>query len=67
MQCWSFNPQDRPQFQRLVLKLSHILERESGYLDLSTSFCWKNHSEEPLSVSLPVIDEVKEEKHEDSV
>ena len=67
MQCWKFNPQDRPQFQSLVLKLSHILERESGYLDLSTSFCWKNDSEEPLSVSLPVIDEMKEEKHEDSV
>ena len=69
MQCWRFNPQDRPQFKTLVLKLSHILERESGYLDLSTSFCWKNDSEEPLSVSLPVIDEVKEEKQngEDSV
>ena len=67
MQCWSFNPQDRPQFQSLVLKLSDILERESGYLVLSTSFCWKNDSEEPLSASLPVIDEVKEEKHEDSV
>ena len=67
MQCWSFNSQDRPKFQSLVLKLSDMLERESGYLDLSTSFCWKNDSEKPLSVSLPVIDEVKGEKHEDSV
>ena len=67
MQCWSFNPQDRPKFQSLVLKLSDMLERESGYLDLSTSFCWKNDSEVPFSVPLPVIDEVKEEKHEDSV
>ena len=58
MQCWCFNPQDRPQFQSLVLKLSHILETESGYLDLSSSLRWKNDSEQTSPT--PLIDEVKD-------
>ena len=51
MQCWNFNPKDRPQFQSLVLKLSHLLEQVSGYLDLSSSFCCKDDPEQPLPTS----------------
>ena len=59
MQCWSFDPTNRPHFQSLVPKLSHVLEKESGYLELSSSFslCWKNDCEGPPSSPLPVIDE----------
>ena len=57
MQCWSCNPQDRPQFKSLVPKLSHVLETEAGYLELSSSsFCWKDYPEKPLPDTLPVTD-----------
>ena len=57
MQCWKFNPQDRPQFKNLVLTLNHILERESGYLDLSSSFCWRDDPEQTLPATLQVADD----------
>ena len=64
MQCWSLDPTDRPHFQGLVPKLSHVLETEFGYLELSNlfSFCWKNDPEGLLSTPLPVtVDEGKED------
>ena len=64
MQCWSLNPIDRPHFHGLVPKLSHVLETESGYLELSSpfSFCLKNDPEGPPSPPLPVtVDEEKED------
>ena len=65
MQCWSFNLRDRPIFQSLVLKLSHILKRESSYLDLSSSLHWKNDSEQISST--PLIDEVKNKDVETNI
>ena len=67
MQCWSLDPTDRPHFQGLVPKLSHVLETESGYLELSSSFsfCWKNDPEGPPSPPLPVtVDEGKQDVKE---
>ena len=67
MQCWSLDPTDRPHFQGLVPKLSHVLETESGYLELSSpfSFCWKSDPEGPPSPPLPVtVDEGKEDVQE---
>ena len=71
MQCWSLDPTDRPRFHGLVPKLSHVLETESGYLELfsSLSFCWKNDPEGPPSSPLPLtgdegkgdVDEGKED------
>ena len=49
MQCWCLDPSERPMFQSLVCRLSGLLERESGYLDLSQSLCWKSGPEIPLS------------------
>ena len=57
--CWCMDPQERPKFQSLVMSLSRQLERESGYLDLSSSLCWKDTSDLPQSNEshLPVFDE----------
>ena len=53
------DPQERPKFQSLVMSLSRLLERESGYLDLSSSLCWKDTSDLPQSAEspLPAIDD----------
>ena len=59
--CWSLESRGRPHFKDLVVRFSSLLERESGYLELSQSLCWKeNTSDLPLSsppTSLPVIEE----------
>ena len=59
--CWSLESRARPHFKDLVVRFSSHLERESGYLELSQSLCWKeNTSHLPLSsppTSLPVIEE----------
>ena len=53
MQCWLLEPKDRPQFKDLVGRFSGVLERESGYLELSQSLCWKeSRSDLPLSPPL---------------
>ena len=70
MQCWSLDPIETPHFQGLVPKLSHVLETESGYLELSSSFsfCWKNDPEGPPSPPLPVtVDEGKEDMQENDL
>ena len=53
------DPQERPKFQSLVMSLSRLLESESGYLDLSSSLCWKDTSDLTQSTEspLPAIDE----------
>ena len=62
------DPQERPKFQSLVMSLSRLLERESGYLDLSSSLCWKDTSDLPQSTEsplpLPAIDEERDEDDE---
>ena len=64
--CWCMDPQERPKFQSLVMSLSRLLERESGYLDLSSSLCWKDTSDLPQSTEspLPAIDEERDEDDE---
>ena len=64
--CWCMDPQERPKFQSLVMSLSRLLERESGYLDLSSSLCWKDTSDLPQSTEspLPAIDEETDEYDE---
>ena len=41
------------------MSLSRLLERESGYLDLSSSLCWRDTPDLPQSneSQLPTIDE----------
>ena len=34
LQCWEFEPKNRPTFQDLVNSLSHSLEAMAGYLDV---------------------------------
>ena len=67
--CWSLESHGRPQFMDLVVRFSSLLERESGYLELSQSLCWKeNISDLPLSsppTSLPVIEEQESAAVED--
>ena len=48
------------------MSLSCLLERESGYLDLSSSLCWKDTSDLPQSTEspLPAIDEERDEDDE---
>ena len=59
--CWSLEPHDRPQFKDLLGRFSGLLEKESGYLELSQSLCWKEDTSDlPLfspSTALPVIEE----------
>ena len=57
------DPQERPKFQSLVMSLSRLLERESGYLDLSSSLCWKDTSDLPQSTE-SAIDEERDEDDE---
>ena len=45
------------------MSLSRQLESESGYLDLSSSLCWKDTSESTES-PLPAIDEERDEDDE---
>ena len=49
-----------------VVSLSRLLESESGYLDLSSSLCWKDTSDLPQSTEspLPAIDEERDEDDE---
>ena len=35
--CWSLDSHKRPKFRELVSMLRNILERDSGYLELSQS------------------------------
>ena len=35
--CWSLDPHERPRFKHLVNMVSNILEKDSGYLELSLS------------------------------
>ena len=61
MSCWSLESKDRPQFKDLVGMFGGLLERESGYLDLSQSLSYKKDTSLPSpsspSTSLPVIQE----------
>ena len=69
--CWSLEPHDRPQFKDLVGRFSDLLEKESGYLELSQSLCWKEDTSHlPLlspSTALPVIEEQETAAMEDEV
>ena len=69
--CWSLDPRGRPQFKDLVGRFSGLLEKESGYLELSQSLCWKeNTSDLPLSspsTALPVIEEQETAAEDDEV
>ena len=58
--CWSLDSHARPKFKDLVDTFSGLLERESDYLELSQSLCWKETTSNlPLSSSpgLPVVQE----------
>ena len=69
--CWSLKPRERPTFQHLVGQFTSILEKTSGYLELSQApsqldFRWKNTSpsshpppSSPLT-ALPVLQEQEE-------
>ena len=65
--CWSLDRSGRPHFKDLVGSIGGLLERESGYLELSQSLCWEEDTSDlpPSSppTSLPVIEE-KETKDE---
>ena len=69
--CWSLDSYHRPQFKDLVGKLSGLLEKESGYLELSQSLCWKEDTSHlPLSspsTALPVIEEQETIPAEDEI
>ena len=69
--CWSLDPRGRPQFKDLVSRFSGLLEKESGYLELSRSLCWKEDTSNlPLSspsTALPVIEEQKTAPRDDEV
>jgi serine/threonine protein kinase len=52
MSCWSLDSNARPLFKDLVGRISGLLERESDYLELSQSLCWKetvSHTPPPAS------------------
>ena len=64
LSCWSIDPAERPKFSNLVKILGFLLERDSGYLDLSDdsdseylsrsqSLSWKNSAASPL----PTVEE----------
>ena len=63
MSCWSLDSNARPLFKDLVGRFSGLLERESDYLELSQSHCWKetvSHTPPPSSpptAALPVTQE----------
>ena len=62
MSCWSLDSHARPHFKDLVGRFSGLLERESDYLELAQSLCWKetvSHipPSSPLSAALPVTQE----------
>ena len=65
LHCWSLEAKGRPHFQDLEGMISSLLERESGYLELSLSksLCWKEESSDlppPSSpAALPAIEEQK--------
>ena len=69
--CWSRDSCHRPQFKDLVGRFSGLLEKESGYLELSQSLRWKeNTSDLPLpspSTALPVIEEQETVPAEDEI
>ena len=75
MSCWSLDSHARPHFKDLVGRFSGLLERESDYLELSQSLCWKetaSHTPPPSSqptAALPVTQEqgTAEDKAEDEV
>ena len=69
--CWSLKPRERPTFQHLVGQFTSILEKTSGYLELSQApslldFRWKDTSPSshppPSSppAALPVLQEQEE-------
>ena len=72
LSCWSIDPAERPKFSNLVKILGFLLERDSGYLDLSDdsaeylsrsqSLSWKNSAASPL----PTVEEEEEEIVDDS-
>ncbi|CAI8006765.1 Tyrosine kinase receptor Cad96Ca [Geodia barretti] len=52
MSCWSLDSNAHPLFKDLVGRFSDLLERESDYLELSQSLCWKgavSHTPPPSS------------------
>ena len=69
--CWSLDSCHCPQFKDLVGRFSGLLEKESGYLELSQSLCWKKDTSDlPLSsppTSLPVIEEQDTAPAEDEI
>ena len=68
--CWSLKPRERPTFQHLVGQFTSIMEKSSGYLELSQApsqldFLWKDTSHPPPSsppTALPVLQEQEEPK-----
>ena len=65
MSCWSLDSNARPQFEDLVDSISGLLERESDYLELSQSLCWKDtNANLPLSSSPTAAPPVTEEEQE---
>ena len=69
--CWSLDSCHRPQFKDLVGKLNGLLEKESGYVELSQSLCWKEDTSHlPLSspsTAHPVIEEQETTSAEDDI
>jgi hypothetical protein len=55
MECWSLRPHARPNFQSLVRRMDGLLERESGYLELSPPLRWKKSSPDPPSSPQPTL------------
>ena len=61
--CWSLDPHDRPQFKDLVGRFSGLLEKESGYVELSQSLCWKEDTSHlPLSSPSTALSVIKEQE-----
>ena len=65
LHCWSLEAKDRPHFQDLEGMISSLLEKESGYLELSLSksLCWKEESSDlPLPSSPAALLPAREEE-----
>ena len=56
--CWSLDPRERPRFKHLVNKVNNILEKDSGYLELSLSVTLLSKeqeiAEEELKAEAPI-------------
>ena len=68
--CWSVDSHERPGFIILVSRFSNLLERDSGYLELSQSLSWKrksNPQKSPATSVTPTLLSVKEKQRMDEL